>query len=185
MSIDPTLDWDEEMETVKAAQSGCDDAFRRLVEIHQQRVYKLCFQYVRDAEDARDLCQETFVKAHRALESFRPKARFSTWLFRIALNLCHDRARRKKVIHVDLRDDLSCEKVSPDEALMRDADLEKLERGLASLPKKARALLVMSCLDGMSHEECADVLRCSERAVEGRLYRARRLLVVWWEKETG
>jgi RNA polymerase sigma-70 factor (ECF subfamily) len=66
---------------------------------------------------------------------------------------------------------------------MRGADLAKLDRGLAALREKSRTVLVLSCLDGLSHGECAAILKCSERAVEGRLYRARQQLASWWESD--
>ena len=79
--------------------------------------------------------------------------------------------------------DLPCHGPAPDEAAMRDTDLAKLDRGLHALPEKFRAVLVLSCLDGLSHAECAAILKCSERAIEGRLYRARQRLGEWWEKQ--
>lgn len=66
---------------------------------------------------------------------------------------------------------------------MRDTDLAKIDRGLNALPEQFRAILVLSCLDGLSHGECAEILKCSERAVEGRLYRARQRLAEWWERD--
>ena len=74
-----------------------------------------------------------------------------------------------------------------DEALMidllRNADLAKLDRGLATLPEKFREVLVLSCLEGLDHAECAAILKCSPRAIEGRLYRARQQLTAWWDRE--
>ncbi|WP_193213850.1 RNA polymerase sigma factor [Luteolibacter marinus] len=175
---------DEALEAglVEAAQGGCPDAFRSLVERHQQRIYHFCFHYLRHACEAREACQDTFIRAHRALGSYRPRARFSTWLFRIALNLCRDRARRRRVPTEAIDPELPCPRGAPDDSAMRDADLAKLDRGLAALPEKFRAVIVLSCLDGLSHAECAAVLKCSERSVEGRLYRARRKLAAWWEE---
>lgn len=174
---------------IAAAQKGCPDAFRALVERHQQRIYHFCYHYLRDAGDAREACQDTFIRAHKALPRFRPKAKLSTWLFQIAHNLCRDKARtRRGRTTVELDDhakDLPCHRAAPDEAAMRDADMAKLDRGLKALPEKFRAVLVFSCLDGLSHEECAAILKCSQRAVEGLLYRARQKLAEWWEKEGG
>lgn len=183
------MDADEsaECELVCVAQRGCHEAFRVLVERYQQRVYHFCYHYLRNEEDAREVCQDTFVKAHGALPRFKPRAKLSTWLFQIALNLCRDRGRRAsrrvKMQSFDL-EGLECGGSGPDEAAMFGADLAKLDRGLAALPEKSRIVLVLSCLDGLSHEECAAILRCSVRAVEGRLYRARRLLSDWWDGQS-
>ena len=179
-----------ELALLHAAQAGCHQAFRSLVERHQQRLYHFCFHYLGDAGDAREACQDTFIRAHAALDRFKPKptAKLSTWLFQIALNLCRDRKRptAKSKPHLALHEhtpELTCHRAAPDEAAMRDADLAKLDRGLATLPEKFRTVLVLSGLEGLSHAECAAILKCSERAVEGRLYRARQQLSDWWEKE--
>ncbi|WP_052573825.1 RNA polymerase sigma factor [Haloferula sp. BvORR071] len=177
-----------ELALIHAAQSGCSSSFRHLVESHQQRVYHFCFQYLRDSGDAREACQDTFIRAHRGLPGFRPKARLSTWLFQIALNLCRDRAKSRARTHpTSFLDgpelDLPCGRATPEEAAIRQADLAKLDRGLAALSLKFREVLVLSCLEGLNHAECAAILKCSERAVEGRLYRAREKLSAWWERE--
>jgi RNA polymerase sigma factor (sigma-70 family) len=184
LPIAPAPDETVDAGLVQAAQGGCPDAFRSLVERHQQRVYHFCFHYLRDAGDAREACQDTFIRAHRALARYRQRARLSTWLFQIALNLCRDRLRARPRRLVALDDhDAPCNRATPDEAAMRDTDLAKLDRGLNALPEKLRAVIVLSCLDGLSHGECADILKCSERAVEGRLYRARQRLAEWWESD--
>ena len=173
-----------ELAEIKAAQSGCDDAFRSLVERHQARIHRLCFHYLSNEDDAREACQDTFVRAHGALQRFVPRARFSTWLHQIALNLCRDRLRRKRpTVPID-QFDFPCGKAAPDEAAIREADLAKLERGLALLPARLREVIVLSCLEGLSHNECSAILKCSERAIEGRLYRARTRLSAWWILET-
>lgn len=174
---------------IHAAQGGCGDAFRRIVESHQERVYHFCFQYLRDSGDAREACQDTFIRAHRALPSFKPQAKLGTWLFQIALNLCRDRVRaRKNRRFMGALDrqalDLPCRQATPEQAAIRHADLAKLDRGLAALPEKLKEILILSCLEDLSHAECAVILKCSERAVEGRLYRARERLAAWWERES-
>ena len=184
LPIRPAPDETVDAALVQAAQDGCPEAFRSLVERHQQRVYHFCFHYLRDAGDAREACQDTFIRAHGALSRYRQRAKLSTWLFQIALNLCRDRLRARPRPLVALNDhDAPCHRATPDEAAMRDTDLAKLDRGLNALPEKFRAVIVLSCLDGLSHGECADILKCSERAVEGRLYRARQKLAEWWARE--
>ena len=185
-----TADEAAERELIRAAQTGCESAFRELIERHQQRIYHFCFHYLRDAGDAREACQDTFIRAHRALASFKPKARLGTWLFQIALNLCRDQLKSGRAKQERLTDsedaclrEMACSRPSPDEVAVRHADLVKLDRGLAQLPPGLRDVLVLSCLEGLSHGECAVILKCSERAVEGRLYRAREKLAAWWERD--
>ena len=184
LPVAPTDDEAREAAEIEAASKGCDEAFRALVERHQHRIHRLCFHYLGDEADAVEACQDTFVRAHRALPRFKPRARFSTWLHRIALNLCRDRLRRRRrTVPLDGLD-LACGQATPDESVIRDADLAKLDRALASLPARLREPLILTCLDGRSHAECAAILKCSERAVEGRLYRARQKLAAWWTRES-
>lgn len=185
LPVQPSEDECIEAAKVKAARDGNDDAFRALVERHQQRVHRLCFHCLGNEEDAREACQDTFVRAYRALPRFAPRARLSTWLHRIALNLCRDRLRRRR--HTMPLDglDLPCQSARPDEAVMGAADLAKLSRGLAELPPRLYQVIVLVGLEGLSHAECAAILKCSTRAVEGRLYRARQLLGEWWRRHSG
>lgn len=178
----------EDHRLVALAQGGCPDAYRSLVERHQQRLYHFCYRYLRNEDEAIEASQDAFVRAHAALPRFRPKAKVSTWLYQIALNLCRDRARKAGRLTIAQSAEVAeaaCRASTPDEAAMLGADLAKLDRGLAALSEKSRSVLVMSCLDGMSHGECAEVLKCSERAVEGRLYRARHELAAWWARDEG
>jgi RNA polymerase sigma-70 factor (ECF subfamily) len=181
------VDAAEDLRLLMSARDGCPHSFRSLVERHQQRLHHFCFRYVGNEDDARELCQDAFVRAHGAMGRFKPRARVSTWLYQIALNLCRDRLRarsRSRVNGEADRLDSACRAGSPADRAVLASDLAKLDRGLASLPEKSRAILVLSCLDGLSHHECAAVLKCSERAVEGRLYRARRQLMEWWARES-
>jgi len=175
---------------IQAAVAGCEDSFRQLVGWHQEAVYHFCYQWLQNPEDAREACQDTFVRVYAALGRYRRRGRFSTWLYRIALNRCRDlqksKAARQKRATSSLGDrggDLACQRPAPDEAVAQAGDLEKLRRGVALLPDRLRAALILSALEGLSHEECAAVLKCSVRAVEGRIYRARRELMTWWDAE--
>lgn len=172
----------EDQRLVRETRGGSDDAFRALVERHQKPIHRFCFHYLRNAEDALEATQDTFVSAHRALDRYQPRARFSTWLFQIALNQCRDRLRRVRSSPA-VEQDATCPRPQPDQAAIHEADLAKLDRGLAALREKDRAILVLRCLDGLSQDECAAILKCSERAIEGRLYRARQRLARWWALE--
>jgi len=182
----------QEARLVEEASGGSEDAFRRLVETHQAAVYHFCFQWLRDAEDAREACQDTFLRAHRALDRYKAKGRFSTWLYQIALNLCRDRAKsrgqrqkNRTVALEDWADNLPAREIAPDEEIAREAEIAALHQGIAMLPDRLRVVVILSCLEGLSHEETAEVMNCSARAIEGRLYRARRMLVEWWNRNKG
>ena len=176
-----------EARLIRRAQSGDTAAFRTLVESHQDMIYRLCVQWLTCGEDAREACQDTFLKAWQALPAWQPKGKLGTWLYQIALNQCRDRARsrttrqRRATVTLDhLSATPACPGASPDLAAARSGDMEKLQRGLAHLPEPARAVLLLCGMESLTYAEAAGVLRCSERALEGRLYRARRQLMDWW-----
>jgi len=181
-----------ERQLVHAAQQEDHDAYRQLVELHQEKVFRFCRQLLSHREDALETCQDTFVRAYRSLTGFqwRRRARFSTWLFRIALNLCRDRlrsAQQKKQQLTDPIDDSSLStsgpSSQPDEVLERHEDMQKLRRGLDALPLRLREALILFTMENLSHRQCSEILRCSERAVEGRVHRARQHLIEWWNRE--
>jgi RNA polymerase sigma-70 factor (ECF subfamily) len=152
-------------------------------------VLAFCRRWLRCEQDAREVCQDTFVRAWQALPEFELRARLSTWLYQIALNLCRDRAKlrstrqRAQTITLDeVSQPAPCPQPAPDASAAWQSDLQKLERGIALLPEKLRAALLLTALEGLDHAECAEVLRCSIRGVEGRIYRARQMLMRWWER---
>jgi len=181
-----------EQQKVRAAQAGDMAAFEWIVQQHEERLFGFCCRWLRCAEDAREVCQDAFVRAWQALPEFEGRARLSTWLYQIALNLCRDRAKtratRQRESTVALEEVITqpeCPKQSPDTTAEWQSEMQKLERGLALLPEKLRAALMLITMEGLSHEECALVLNCSLRGVEGRIYRARQMLLEWWEKAEG
>jgi RNA polymerase sigma-70 factor, ECF subfamily len=179
-----------EPQKVRAAQAGDMAAFEWLVRQHEERLFNFCCRWLRCVEDAREVCQDAFVRAWQALPEFEGRAKFSTWLYQIALNLCRDRAKtrstrqRESTIAIDeIERPPLCPQSAPDANAELQSELQKLERGLAVLPDKLRAVLILTAMEGLSHEECAQVLDCSMRGVEGRVYRARQMLLEWWDEE--
>jgi RNA polymerase sigma-70 factor (ECF subfamily) len=190
LAADSSSAEDAEQLWLRAAQSGDVAAFEKIVKRHEERLLAFCSRWLRCAEDAREVCQDTFVRAWQALPEFEGRARLSTWLYQIALNLSRDRAKarvtRQQESTVPLEEMTQaplCTNLSPDTSAALQSDLQKLERGMAVLPEKLRAALMLTTMEGLSHEECAQVLGCSLRGVEGRVYRARQMLLEWWAAE--
>lgn len=179
-----------EVQKIRAAQAGDMRAFEWIVHQHEERLFSFCCRWLRCTQDAREVCQDAFVRAWQALPEFEGRARLSTWLYQIALNLCRDRAKARATRQRDATialDDIEqpppCPAHAPDTSAELKSELQKLHRGLAILPEKLRLVLTLTALEGLSHEECAQILSTSARAVEGRVYRARQMLMQWWEEE--
>jgi RNA polymerase sigma-70 factor (ECF subfamily) len=179
-----------EQQKIRAAQAGDMAAFEWIVQQHEERLHGFCCRWLRCTEDAREVCQDAFVRAWQALPEFEGRSRLSTWLYQITLNLCRDRAktratrqRENTVALDDVTHSPECPKQSPAASAEWQSEMQKLERGLSILPEKLRAALMLTTMEGLSQEECAEVLKCSVRGVEGRLYRARQMLMQWWEAE--
>ena len=168
-----------------AAQSGDRRAFEALVRREKAGLYAFVRRYVGDADDAYDVVQESFVAAWRALGRFDPARPFPVWLRTIALNKCRDHGRRGKVRRLFLGALASQPAAhaetgrSGDETADgtgADRDLARLDRAIAKLPGLYKEPLLLTTAGGLSHEDAAVVLRISAKAVEMRLYRARKRL---------
>lgn len=175
---------------IRAAQDGDMTAFEWIVHQHEERLFNFCCRWLRCSQDAREVCQDAFVRAWQALPDFEGRCRISTWLYQIALNLCRDRAKTRStrqqactVALEDLEGQPTCPLPAPDIHAEWRGEMQKLERGLAVIPEKLRAALMLTSLEGLSQEECAVILNCSVRSVEGRVYRARQMLLDWWNRQ--
>lgn len=188
--VNSSVPEDMELQKVAAARAGDMAAFEWLVQRHEERLFTFCCRWLRCVEDAREVCQDSFVRAWQALPEFEGRAKFSTWLYQIALNLCRDRARsrasrqRDSTIALDsMEQSPLCPQPPPDASAEWSGEMQKLGRGLGLLPEKLRAALMLTTMEGLSHAECAEVLNCSVRGVEGRVHRARLMLLDWWNEE--
>ncbi len=171
----------DESHLVSLARSGDLDAFGQLYRRHAPGVYNLVLRILGNPDDAEDVKQEVFLRAHRSLDSFRGNARFSTWIYRIATNLSLDELRKRKpVVSVDqLSSDSSWEPVSknteadPERLLQRKAARDAVQAALMAMPPHYRILIVLRHIEDLSYEEIAEVVGCSVNALNVRLHRAR------------
>lgn len=175
----------EDRELVRAAQKGDQNAFRTLVERYQRRVYQLALGMVKDPDDAMDISQETFVRVHRYLPSFKGDSSFFTWTYRIAMNLCLDAQRKKgRVTRVDSEEGDEAEieaamdppshaLAGPQRSALNEELKGKLEEALASLSENHRSILLLRELEGLSYEELAKALGIRKGTVMSRLFHAR------------
>lgn len=171
---------------VASAQAGDREAFDRLVIAYQDRIFNLVYRMVSDSEEAADLTQEAFVKAYRALDKFRLDARFSTWLYRIAVNTCLSRHRktavRKKHAPVSLDAPLRGEDLAPDppdtrsepaRVTARHETTRLVQDAIGALEDEFRTVVLLRDIEGYSYEQIADIVGCPVGTVRSRLHRAR------------
>lgn len=178
---------------VRRALGGEDDAFALLMGRHKQWVFRFVRRYVGNAEDAYDVLQETFFSAWLALSRYQPERPFEGWLRRIALNKCRDRARRDAVRRVFSRfageegeaEALPDPGPGPEAALATDQEVAQLERSIAALPRSLKEPLLLTALEGLSHQQAGELLGLNAKAVEMRIYRARERLAALRDARRG
>ena len=159
----------------------------QLVLRYQQKVLKLVLRYVRDPMEAEDVCQEAFIKAFRAIGSFRGDSAFYTWIYRIAINTAKNAlvASKRRPINygIDVQDpeqgDLEARLTdgeTPEQLLLTEEIRETVNRAMADLPEDLRTAIVLREIDGLSYEEIAESMGCPVGTVRSRIFRAREAI---------
>jgi RNA polymerase sigma-70 factor (ECF subfamily) len=182
MATDPTAALRAEVDRlVDAARSGDRAAFDELVRRTYVDTYTLAMRLTANEEDARDVVQESYLRAWKGIKGFRGDAQFSTWMYRITANaaatLVQKRRRRRteSLEHVEEPIDSSIE-AQPEAAAESSVGLEELARAVAALPPKLRSIVVLKDVYGLSHEAIAEDLGISVAAAKVRLHRGRKRL---------
>ncbi|MFP6581557.1 MAG: sigma-70 family RNA polymerase sigma factor [Candidatus Hydrogenedentota bacterium] len=163
------------------ARTGDYAAFEELVRRYRNDVYGLAYHYVRNREDAWDISQEVFIKAHRAIGSFRGDSSFKTWILRITANRCKDFFKKRKLKTISLDDSMPearFESVAarPDESMASSELGQRITQALDTLSDKHKTAFVLRELEGLSYENMAEVMKCSLGTVMSRLHHARKKL---------
>jgi len=172
-------------ELVARSISGDNESFNELITRWERPIYALAYRVIGREEDARDVCQETFLRAFRALPGFKGEAKFSSWLYRIALNLCRDwirRQRRAPVVQMP-------EGVDPSELAAERGPVESIEDlvgrrqlsavvedAMALLPEEQRTAIILKEYHGLTFQEIADMQGCPLSTVKTRLYQGLTVL---------
>ena len=172
-------------ELVARSMGGDAESFNQLILRWERPIYALAYRVIGREEDARDVCQETFLRAFRALPGFKGQAKFSSWLYRIALNLCRDwirRQRRAPVMQMP-------EGVEPGELIAETGPVESIEdlvsrrqlsalveQAMALLPEEQRTAIILKEYHGMTFQEIADMQGCPLSMVKTRLYQGLTVL---------
>jgi RNA polymerase sigma-70 factor (ECF subfamily) len=169
-----------EREALEACRRGEREAFDRLVVRYQRDVYRLCYRYVNNHEDANDLAQEVFLKAWRAIGRFRGESAFSTWLYRIAVNACLNFRAVRRPLTQDLPETLADPQPGALARAEEGDEARRVREAVRRLPEKQRATLILKVYHELTHEEVASVLGSTVGTVKANLFHAlgnlRRLL---------
>ncbi len=162
----------EDREAVEACQRGEREAFDRLVERYQRDIYRLCYRYVNNHEDASDMAQEVFLKAYRAIGRFRGDSSFSTWLYRIAVNTCLNFRAGRRPPPQELSDALPDRGPAVSDRLEGDESAARVRAAVSRLPEKQRATVILKVYHDLTHEEVAGILGSTVGTVKANLFHA-------------
>lgn len=194
--VQPTIAAPDDMELVRRAQIRDADAFRAIMRINNQKLYRLARSIIRNDSEAEDIVQETYATAFAHLSSFRGEASLATWLSRIAINEALGRLRKKRraasVMAAEPASDariipfpLSVSGDDPERTMAQRQILRLVEQATDALPDVYRTVFVARVIEGLSMEETADLLGVKPQTVKTRLHRARALVRKQLDEQIG
>ena len=184
MTAATPMTWTDE-ELVARSRKGDVESFNQLITRWERPIYALAYRVIGQEEDARDVTQETFLRAFRGIGAFKGQAKFSSWLYRIALNLCRDWIRRRRRTPITLvPEDVELEDLAADvgasesvEDLVARRELSAVvEVAMAKLPEEQRTAIILKEYHGMTFQEIADLQGCPLSTVKTRLYQGLSVL---------
>lgn len=177
-----------DLQDMERLRGGHDAALNDLMERHAPRLFHYLLRQLRDESEAQDVAQESFVRVFQHRRKFNPRHRFSTWLYTIATNLVRDRQRwrtrhpqvsleaENETTGADLKDSLPSGGAGPEDSLVARERADAVRAAIAELPADLRTVVLLFEYEGQSYQEISEVLNCTPKAVEMRLYRARQQL---------
>lgn len=180
----------DDRELVTRCQAGDRDAFNNLMRRHQRRIFNAVLRILGDYSRAEEIAQDTFVRAYQAIKGFRQEAKFSTWIYAIAINLCRNRLRRNACAcsrTVSLDEPIACgdgemqreipdTTQSPDKALEAKEQMGLIQKAIDELDDDFREVVVLRDIQHLAYDEIAAALGVAEGTVKSRLHRARQVL---------
>ncbi len=172
---------------VRTFKSGDHTAFEKIVLKYQDRVYNLCYRFLGDKQEAEDSAQEVFIKVYRALNRFKEKSSFYTWLYRIVMNTCKNRVKsleyRRAKTRVSIDDDqekgeetfsaVTDKNELPDENLEQREKMIRIQEAIDKLPPDQKTVVILRDVEGLSYEEIADITKTRLGTIKSKLSRAR------------
>jgi RNA polymerase sigma-70 factor (ECF subfamily) len=176
-----SLPWPEkdDQELLALIQDGSQEAFSVLVQRHTERFYRLAFRYLRNKETAEDVVQDAFVKLWEDPGKWQAerKNKFTTWFYRIVVNLCLDWQKKKKPLELgDQELSIADQRETPDAEMLRNEKQKVLEKEIAALPERQRTALNLCFDEGLSNQEAAEVMGLKLKALQSLVMRAKSTL---------
>jgi len=176
---------DEEL--VSYIVKGKTELFSVIVDRYQSKVFSTVYSYTHDHEETRDLTQEIFIKLYNNLQSYKNKASFSTWLYRIAVNRCIDWTRKKRLQtistiydnsddEIDIYDTIADSGGGPEEAFIKQENKAYIRKVVEDLPEIYKTVIILYYFEDFSPQEISDITDVPKRTIETRLYRGKNLL---------
>lgn len=172
---------------IKQVLNGNQDAYTEIVDLYQTRLYHVCYRMLGNKHEAEDITQEAFLRAFINLHTFDQKRKFSTWIFRIATNLCIDRIRKKKPDYhldaqvpgtdgLDMYSQIAASEELPVEQLEKMEMQERIQYEISRLPDKYRSVIVLKYMEELSLQEISEILDLPLGTVKTRIHRGREAL---------
>ena len=169
-----SLETDDDRALVAAFLAGRREAFDLIVERHRRNVYHLCYRFVANHEDASDLAQDVFVRAFKGLRHFKGDASLGTWLYRVSVNVCLNRAAMKRPVQapIEAAPPEDPRAIDPLDLVVQGERAEVVRQAIAKLPPKQRATVMLRVYQELSHEEISRILGTSVGAVKANFFHA-------------
>ncbi|CAN7594964.1 MULTISPECIES: RNA polymerase sigma factor SigW [Bacillaceae] len=172
---------------IKQVLKGDQNAFAELVELYKDKVFQICFRMLGNRHEAEDIAQEAFIRAYVNIETFNQKRKFSTWLFRIATNLCIDRIRKKKPDYfldaevagtegLTMYSQVAADVQLPEDEVENMELQETIQKEISKLPEKYRSVIVLKYIEELPLQEISDILDLPLGTVKTRVHRGREAL---------
>ena len=170
---------------IRLILKGDSQLYSILIDRYSSKVMSTAYSYTHNQEEARDLVQEILIKAYHSLRSFKLDAKFSTWLYRIAVNSCIDWTRKKKtkasmlalsIEECNILESLTDADDNPEEALLRQENKDAVRNAVDSLPEIYKTVLILYYFEELQVQEISNILDCPKKTIETRLFRARGIL---------
>jgi RNA polymerase sigma-70 factor (ECF subfamily) len=168
----------DDHELLALVQDGNSQAFAALVERHTERFYRLAFRYLQNKESAEDVVQDAFLKLWENPALWQPErnSKFTTWFYRVVVNLCLDLRKRKRPDALDDETSVIDEREPADETMIRAQEQKALEKAIGALPERQRTALNLCFGEGLTNQEAAEVMGLNLKALQSLIMRAKTTL---------